>query len=725
MPLELAADRCYSPATLAKSYLFAMGIKPPQEKFKIPDRINGIASQTEAGGRAGCVVRQTLVPCTYVDFQAQFPSVSKLMRLREVLCAETVEFRDFAAGARRMLERAKLDDCFRPAFWKKLRWFALVEANEDVVPTRAKFGVRADSEPTLAWNFLISKQPFWITGPDVIAAKLMTGKPIKILEAIRVVPHGVQPGLVPVKLRSQMKVDPRHDDLAVKLVELRSTIKSESPELAGGLKVAANSAAFGIFSQLDVRPLESRSQLRVFSGEAEYLTPPTEIWERPSEFYCPVIASLVTGGSHLLCAMMERVVRDMDGQIAAMDTDSAMIVSTKKGGLVPCAGGPHRLPNYNEGSGSAAIRALSFAEVESIRERFERLSPWRKTLNTPFLKLEKENFDANGNRQQLYFYGTSAKLYCLFNLDGNRLLVRKPSGHGLGFLQSPYTIAEWQRRKKRKWNEDLPPWIYEAWHFVLSRQLGLPHRPPSWLKQPAVMAVPITTPQILARLGIFKDDIRPFTVMTVPFPKRETVADPLWTGYFIMAQTAKLDDLNGRTMVNIVSGETFHIYDKCSSRLPKPPGWLSLRTMEDEINRILSRTESKFCDTNGGVCTPKTVGLLARRHIVAGEFHFIGKEASTRWAGGVDLSMMPEAGEIDTADETCREYERVVDPQYLDQIRAQANEFSTKRLSRQSGVARCTIMNFKRGRNTIKPLTLRKLIKAIHCLHNRSTKERN
>ena len=41
--------------------------------------------------------------------------------------------------------------------------------------------------------------------------------------------------------------------------------------------------------------------------------------------------------------MLERVVRDMGGHIAAMDTDSAMIVSTKDGGLVPCAGGPHKL----------------------------------------------------------------------------------------------------------------------------------------------------------------------------------------------------------------------------------------------------------------------------------------------------------------------------------------------------------------------------------------------
>jgi hypothetical protein len=114
--------------------------------------------------------------------------------------------------------------------------------------------------------------------------------------------------------------------------------------------------------------------------------------------------------------------------------------------------------------------------------------------------------------------------------------------------------------------------------------------------------------------------------------------------------------------------------------------------------------------------------LLARRHIVAGEFHFIGKEASTRWAGGPDPSMLADAGALDPADETCREYERVVDPKYLDQIRREAKQFSNKLLSRRSGVARSAIMNFKKGRNTIKLRTLRKLTRAIHDLQNKSMK---
>lgn len=712
-PLDQAPDRCYSPATIAKGYLSQMRIRPPQEKFQIPDRINGIAMQAFFAGRVECTIRRTPVPVTYVDFHAQFPAVSKLLDCREILCAEGLEFSDFTDEAQDMVERVSLDDCLRPDFWKRFRWYALVEPCDDVVPIRARFGKRVGSDPTLGWNYLTSKQFIWLSGPDVIAAKLMTGKPLRILKAIALMPHGVPAGL-PVNLYNQLEVDPLGDDLAAKLVELRASVKTKDPKLAGGLKVAANSAAFGVLCQMNVKDLKSPSPLTVFSGDANYPTPPDAVWEQPAEFYSPVIASLVTGGSHLLCAMLESAVHKMGGQIAAMDTDSAMIVSTKDGGLVPCAEGPHRLQDYQAPSGNAAIKALSWTEVDHIRERFEALNPWR---DSPFLKLEKENFGPDGKRRQLYAYCISAKLYSLFNLDGGELLVRKPSGHGLGFLQPPYSIAEWQRKKGQKWQENLPPWVYEAWHFILARELGLPHKPPRWLKQPAAMAVPLTTPQVQDRLGCFKDELRPFTVVTVPFPRKDK--DLLWKGYFVMPYTEKLNDLHGHPMVNVVSGQTFYIHDKTSSAEPKPKGWLSLKTMEDEINQILSRAEPKFCTPNGSTCTSKTIGLLVRRHIVAGEFHYVGKEASTRWGSGPDLSMMTEAGGLDPIDETFREYERVVDAKYLDEIRAQAKQFSTKLLSRKSVVAECAIRSFKNGKNTIRPRNLRKLIKAIHDMQNK------
>jgi hypothetical protein len=139
----------------------------------------------------------------------------------------------------------------------------------------------------------------------------------------------------------------------------------------------------------------------------------------------------------------------------------------------------------------------------------------------------------------------------------------------------------------------------------------------------------------------------------------------------------------------------------------------------DEITNILSRAESKFCTPNGSTCTGKTIGLLVRRHIRSGEFHYIGREASTRWASGPDLSMMTDAGMLDPIHETFREYKRVVDERYFEEIRAQAKHFSTKRLSRNSGLAEDTIRRFKGGKNSIRPRSLKKLTKAIHNLQNK------
>ncbi len=146
-PVDLPAERCFSPATLAKGYFSAMGIKPPQEKFKISDEINGICMSALAAGRSECVIRQTSLPVSYMDFHSQFPAISERLNCREILCAERLEFADFTLEARNMIGNVTLDDCFQPSLWEKLRWFALVEPCEDVVPIRAKFGKRENSDP--------------------------------------------------------------------------------------------------------------------------------------------------------------------------------------------------------------------------------------------------------------------------------------------------------------------------------------------------------------------------------------------------------------------------------------------------------------------------------------------------------------------------------------------------------------------------------------------------
>jgi DNA-binding Xre family transcriptional regulator len=81
--------------------------------------------------------------------------------------------------------------------------------------------------------------------------------------------------------------------------------------------------------------------------------------------------------------------------------------------------------------------------------------------------------------------------------------------------------------------------------------------------------------------------------------------------------------------------------------------------------------------------------------------------------------MMDETAELDPTHETFRECERVVDAKYLDEVRIQAKQFSTKRLSCRSGLAEDAIRRFKNGKNSIRPRTLKKLTRAIHDLQNK------
>jgi hypothetical protein len=90
------------------------------------------------------------------------------------------------------------------------------------------------------------------------------------------------------------------------------------------------------------------------------------------------------------------------------------------------------------------------------------------------------------------------------------------------------------------------------------------------------------------------------------------------------------------------------------------------------------------------------------------------------FAAALAHALIRRAGILDPTHETFREYERVVDPTYLEQIRSEAKQFSTKRLSRQSRLAECAIRNFKKGKNTIRLRSLRKLIRAIHHLQNKN-----
>src|SRR5258706_23293 len=91
-PISLKPWSAYSPASVAKSYLDAMGIIRPSEKFDISNDVLGVAMQSYYGGRSETRIRCTEVPVVPVDFTSEYQTCCALRGLFDVLTEKRVTF---------------------------------------------------------------------------------------------------------------------------------------------------------------------------------------------------------------------------------------------------------------------------------------------------------------------------------------------------------------------------------------------------------------------------------------------------------------------------------------------------------------------------------------------------------------------------------------------------------------------------------------------------------
>src|SRR6202521_635552 len=224
-PLDLKPWARSPPASVAKSYLDAMGITRPSEKFKISDSDLGIAMQSYYGGRSETRIRCAEAPVVPVDFTSEYPTCCALLGLFDVLTAESVTFEDDTENTQRLIDGLSVKDCFNPAIWEGCKFFALVQPDNDILPVRTVYdGVSQN----IGNNYLTSETPLWFAGCDLIASKIRTGKTIRILRAIRLVPHGKQAGMKKINLRgSLVEIDPYKDDVFRKVIEQRKLHKAD------------------------------------------------------------------------------------------------------------------------------------------------------------------------------------------------------------------------------------------------------------------------------------------------------------------------------------------------------------------------------------------------------------------------------------------------------------------------------------------------------------------
>jgi hypothetical protein len=676
-PIQLHPDKAVSPASVGKSYLHAMGILPPRKKFKVPNYIQGIASQAYFGGRAECRIRNTPLPVVLTDFSSQYPTINSLLGNPEVLIAKRVSFEDATDEVRRLVERTTFEDCFKQDVWKEMKFFARIRPDHDVFPVRAEYhndGVTKN----IGVNYFTSAEPVWFSGPDVIASKLLSGRVLRVEKAVRMVAHGQQKGLKPTNLRGMVEVDPRKDDLFRVMVEQKQVYKVSDEALSNFLKTCANSTSYGMFFELTPQKRPKPVEVKVFSGERSHKLSVTTI-EKPGEWYFPPIAALITGGSHLLLAMLERCVTDRGGHYLFCDTDSMCIVASKTGGWVGCAGGPR-------------IKVLSWKVVEQIVNRFVSLNLYDRTkVLGSILKIEKINFE-HGKQIELFGYAISAKRYVLYRYgSAGNINIVDAKAHGLGYLYPPKGVEE---------RDPKSDWLLEAWHWVLEGEVAMPRPVPEWFLIPAMMRMTVSTPAIL---GMLKGFTKPFNFVHVPllFPSLYPPGKGPSNFSLIMPFSKHRGEWLSTKATDVYTGKQYSI---CLLDPKRHTNKIEVKCYGNILGAYREHPEAKFMSSDGKPCDSLTRGLLKRSHVVAKIHRQIGKETSRRWEHGDDMSMVDfkaleyrPSGNVAVADQTLR-----------DEIAKQG----MRELMRKTGFSHHTIEAIRAGR-PVRRRTLERMQSAV------------
>jgi hypothetical protein len=673
---DLSPEKAFSAASIAKAFLGTIGVTRPEHKFQLNDQTNGICMQAYYGGRAEIRIRHKPVPIVYTDFLSQYPTVNTLLGLWRLLIAKNVRVRDATRDVKTFVHSIDVNQLLNPKTWPHLNFFALIQPDGDILPVRTVYGEsRVGGETNIGLNPLTSDKPIWFAGPDIIASLLQTGRPPKILRAIRFEPVGVQKDLKSVNL-GKGSINPARDDFFRKVIEERKGKKKSDP-LYYFLKILANAGCYGIYAEVNRHQVgkNDAKQVGIFSGETN-ISERATIMERPGPFYFPPVSALITAGGRLLLSMLEKMVSEAGGTYLMCDTDSMAIVASEHGGTVRCTGGPHKMPDGCEG-----IKALSWVETHQIVDRFKTLNPYnRRIVPGSVLNIVEEiNFDSGGKQRQVYGYGISAKRYSVYSFDGLRVTIIKASEHGLGLYYRP--------KEGRDTERDVPVWIKEGWQRILDRAHGLPSQKPDWFELPVMRRIAITTPHVMTALRkIDRDTARPYNFALSP-----VIIDLSGSAVTLLGPFEK-NPSRWREMqyINIHDG-TIHTLD--------PPTLMAMpQTFGTIFSQYVKHPEYKSLGPDGNLCNADTSGLLGRYPVTASEFHLIGKETERGWEQAEDIStLLP----------TLKRYERNTGTANQ-LIRERLQTMSLDALQKETGLSRNTILRARRGQR-VHPKSLQRL----------------
>ena len=486
--LDLPAEKVYSGASIAKAALRARGIEEPP---KLPEEEEGRIMSTYYAGRAEAITPGLTERIAVLDFTSQYPTLWALQRLGEVLEAESVGVVTGGAvteGVRSFIEKVTLDDLLRRETWTRpeLRAIVLVRPRGEILPARWKmYGTTR-----VYWARVTSETPLFYTVADVIAAKLLTGRVPEVIEARQYV---AGPRRKSVRSCSILGREvPADRDLMAHLTEQRVLEKQKpkaerDPLFTEGVKPIINSGTYGI--TVEERVEEAPFGALVYPGAGEPFIDVGGLASETGGFYCPLVATLITSGSHLLLAMMERVAEREGAHVHYVDTDSGFI------------GPPER--------------------ASAIAAAFQPLNPF--SVEAPVLKEETSDKAPDGEwpggtrPEGAYpsLYAIAAKRYCLFVRDPRGWPVPFHSGQresGLG----PYRTPEMFEGRRSEL-------VRTVWSRVLLWKLDGDDYEEGDLpgETPVLREITLSTPALLPvfRRGNARAPLRPFAFAFFNVPK--------------------------------------------------------------------------------------------------------------------------------------------------------------------------------------------------------------
>lgn len=419
----VSPTKAYSPASITKDLQDRMGIVPFRERY--PDlnpKLLGFGMAAFFGGRVECHIRGTPLPATYVDATSMYPAGAALLDLHRFDRSKTVKVVHYEGSQHQEVTRIQqlLDAvAFGPIFdrgWHpQLAFFGSVQPQPgDVLPARCDYA--CDGTLGIGINRLDGNEsPLWYAGPDLAASALLTGRAPRIQDVIIFEFSGAQQDLRRVRLPDGSILDPRHHDPNRRLIEARKRLKESatatSEQQRRGdrfLKVVANSA-YGITAEMNRDACDGSTEITVHGLRS---FPDRNVPELPGAFFNPFRAALTTSWARLILATLEKLIHDAGGEYIAMDTDSAIIVSTAKGGLHPCPAGHHNCPK-----GLSAVRALRYDVLDQLLSRFDAINAFDPKLVPHFWKVEDINYEDSDRaraRRQLWCISLSSKRYMLY-----------------------------------------------------------------------------------------------------------------------------------------------------------------------------------------------------------------------------------------------------------------------------------------------------------------------